>query len=189
MTKYHELTVAKRLKLNESSKPEKRACDESRISDQEWRLIKKSFLIAGTFTLTWINYVLICIYELSTSHTIPLWIDFAWESITGLNPLVNCLILYTYDGKVRQNVRELLHAEAIEGILGKRWQSCNSWLTANFRDNHHSKQEKANQDKIYQVNGNPVLLLHFNQGVRGSTPTQLDTILIPGRGAPPATPI
>ena len=168
-----------------------RAHDEKRISDLEWKLIKKSIAIAGIFASTWVIYVLITFYELVTLRTIPLWIDYVWETVCTMTPILNCIILYTYDGKVRSNVRELLHAETVEEILGKRWRNCKRWLARILkrRGNHHSNQEIPNEENICQVNGNPILLLHLNQGGAGTT--QLDTVITPmhpGR-PPPTTPV
>ena len=101
--------VLKYIKLiNEKSIQNEFAPDGPReLTKMEVRLIKKALLIAGTFVFCWSFIVAKILYELITETEGPVWLDHIVVFMACLEPIVNALILYTYDANIRQNIDQI----------------------------------------------------------------------------------
>ena len=138
------------------------------LGDNEWRLIKKSVAIAGIFSGTWIFFCVKTGYEVVSGETSPEWLDYFWGVLATLNPVINCVILYTYDGKVRSNVRELLYVEWMEWFWREEWTRIKERVQAVMtkitgRRDHDvgsgSNMQLQQQHDLVHTNGLPVVLL------------------------------
>lgn len=160
-------------RINPAQKPSLIITTTTTLGDNEWKLIKKSVAIAGTFSGTWILFCAKTVYEVVSGNSAPFWLDQLWGLIATLNPLINCMILYKYDGKVRSNVRELLYLEWIEGIWRERWTGVKERVnavvikvTGSENDMRSRSNLQPQQHELVHTNGVPVVLL-FSPAVAG----------------------
>lgn len=73
---------------------------------KEGVLIKKSVAIAGIFSFAWSFFIWIMLYELSTHTKVSAVFDVFWLMLGVCIPVLNLIILYVYDAKFSQNIRE-----------------------------------------------------------------------------------
>lgn len=73
----------------------------------EVRLMKKAIGICATFILCWSFFVIKIFYEVVSGKESPFLLDTIVEFLAALQPIINGLILYRYDAKVRVNIQEL----------------------------------------------------------------------------------
>lgn len=110
--------------VNEKSIQNEFAPDGPReLTKMEIRLIKKALLIAGTFVFCWSFIVAKILYELVTEIEAPVWLDYIVVFMACLEPIVNALILYTYDASIRQNINQIFHVFSFITLNPKSFSS------------------------------------------------------------------
>lgn len=116
-----------------------------KVSEKERRLITKAIVISASFLITWLPLALKIIYEMSTntkiSRIIQHWNDFIITS----NPILNAIVLFQLDAKVRQNMLATLPFLRYFTGLGRR-----------MRDNMHFTKEKKETTKQAIIPAKPL---------------------------------
>ena len=105
--KYSEYQTKKELKRRQL----RNQVDQLRgrkLSENERRLITKAIVISATFLITWLPIVLKIIYEMSTNTKSSRFFQYAVDFFITINPILNAILLFQLDAKVRQNLLEIL---------------------------------------------------------------------------------
>ena len=89
------------------SRLQKRKRKSGNYTANEVRLMKKAIGICATFIICWSFFVFKIIYELGSGKESPFILDSIVEFLAALQAIINALILYRYDAKVRRNIQEL----------------------------------------------------------------------------------
>jgi hypothetical protein len=74
----------------------------------EVRLMKKAICICAAFITCWMFFVAKIVYELITKSPSPIEYDSIVVSAAAMHPIINGIVLYTYDAKVRLNIQDLI---------------------------------------------------------------------------------
>ena len=91
--------------LVQYKKWQKAKMDRERLR-KEGVLIKKSLAISGIFSFAWSFFIWIILYELCTHTKVSAAFDVFWLMLGASIPVLNLIILYIYDAKFSQNIRE-----------------------------------------------------------------------------------
>ena len=92
----------------------KKKAEEKR--ELEWRLVKKSIAISFFFSLSCVFFIIQAGIELSSGMVSSPVLGSLVVMAGLLSPIVNVFILYVYDPKFKQNVRQVLLFDYIWGL-------------------------------------------------------------------------
>lgn len=92
----------------------KKKSEEKR--ELEWILVKKSIAISFFFSLSWVFFTIQAGIELSSGQVSSSLLGSLVVLAGLLSPIVNVFILYLYDPKFKQNVRQVLLFDYIWGL-------------------------------------------------------------------------
>jgi hypothetical protein len=70
--------------------------------------MKKAICICAAFITCWMFFVAKIVYELITKSPAPIEYDSIVVSAAAMHPIINGIVLYTYDAKVRLNIQDLM---------------------------------------------------------------------------------
>lgn len=82
--------------------------DDEEVVRKEAILIKKSVVISGIFSCSWMFYVFLITYEMSTHQKVPREYDVFWEWLAMTIPILNLIALFIYDAKFKRNINDLI---------------------------------------------------------------------------------
>ncbi|ORY32467.1 family A G protein-coupled receptor-like protein [Rhizoclosmatium globosum] len=77
---------------------------EKEAEEEERRLLKQSVIIVSAFLIGWSPYLLVMVYEATTTTLVPPIYDFLAIFCTVLNQAINPMIVITYNSEIRNNL-------------------------------------------------------------------------------------
>lgn len=114
------------------------AASKSQQSKHEIRLIKKSVAITGLFILSFIVIIFKLLYESTTQQIADPMVETVAQTMALFSPTMNAIILYAYDPKFRQNLREMILLDEWDkyflAIREKTWEMVRSVAKSKFND-------------------------------------------------------
>ena len=90
------------------------------IGENETKLIIKAMAFIGSFTGIWSFFIGKAIYEIALHTQVSVEYDIVIVLLLSAYPILNGLILYMYDAKSRNSIRELFYRKSLFSILESR---------------------------------------------------------------------
>lgn len=90
------------------------------MGENETKLIIKAIAFTGSFTGVWSFFIGKAIFEMTFHRQVSVEYDVVIVLLLSVYPILNGLILYMYDAKTRNNIRDLFYRKSLFSILESR---------------------------------------------------------------------